>query len=45
MSAITRTMVFVQAYRLARRNNYGMRSSWRFAKLAVFEHPSSLRRE
>ena len=40
---LLRLYVWFQGYRLARRNNYGMRAAYRFGKLAIYEHPSSRR--
>lgn len=42
---LIRIAVFVRGYRLARRNNYSIRTAWRFARLTVYEHPTSVKKD
>ena len=42
---LIRIAVFVRGYRLARRNNYSIRTAWRFARLSVYEHPTSVKKD
>lgn len=35
--------VLFQAYRVARQHSYDRLTAWRFARLALYEHPSSVR--